>query len=145
MDRLLTSLLLFLCPLILALHRLIARRFSSSVGKRSSHHGLMPPEPSGSWPLIGHLHHLWGREPAFQKLAAMADKCGPVFSLKIGLQRFVVVSSSEAARECFTINDKVLATRPDTAAGRYVLIFDPFGLPKMSIELIYYCSVSLPQ
>ncbi|OWM82917.1 hypothetical protein CDL15_Pgr005317 [Punica granatum] len=50
----------------------------------------------------------------------MADGCGPVFSLNIGLQRLVVVSSPEATRESLSVNDRVLASRPNIAAGRYM-------------------------
>ncbi|XP_031373541.1 cytochrome P450 CYP82H23-like isoform X1 [Punica granatum] len=122
MDHLL-SLLLFvlaLCPLTLALHGRIFRRFGSAALKRSNHSELLQPRPSGAWPLVGHLHLLWGREPAFRKFAAMADRYGLVFSLRVGLCRLVVVSGSEAARECLVVNDRVLGTRPDIAVGRYI-------------------------
>ncbi|KAE8679674.1 putative cytochrome P450 [Hibiscus syriacus] len=42
------------------------------------------PEPSVSLPLIGHLHLLSGKETVCKKLATMADKYGPLFSLKLG-------------------------------------------------------------
>ncbi|KAK3405911.1 hypothetical protein EUGRSUZ_K02129 [Eucalyptus grandis] len=90
-------------------------------------------ELPGAWPLVGHLHLLWGPGPAFRKLGAMADALGPVFSLQLGVHRVVVLSSREAARECLTSNDRALASRPDIAAGRHmgynsaVLGLAPYG------------------
>ncbi|KAJ7950493.1 putative Cytochrome P450 [Quillaja saponaria] len=50
----------------------------------------------------------------------MADKHGPIFSLTLGLNQTLVVSSSEIAKECLTTNDRIFATRPNIAAGRYI-------------------------
>lgn len=91
------------------------------------------PEPSGALPLFGHLHLLRGKEPVFKKLAAMSDKLGPIFSLKLGFYRLVVASDHETVKNCFTTNDLVLATRPNIAYGRYVgynnaaLALAPYG------------------
>nr|XP_017220500.1 PREDICTED: cytochrome P450 CYP82H23-like [Daucus carota subsp. sativus] len=46
----------------------------------------------------------------------MADKLGPVFLLQLGIHKTLVVSSWEVARECFTVHDKALSTRPMTLA-----------------------------
>ncbi|KAL5978375.1 hypothetical protein ACLOJK_029492 [Asimina triloba] len=92
-----------------------------------------PPEPPGAWPVIGHLNLLGGREPVARILGAMADKCGPMFMLRLGVRQVLVVSSWELARECFTTNDKVLATRPSNLAGKimgydYTMLgFAPYG------------------
>ncbi|KAJ7950310.1 Cytochrome P450 [Quillaja saponaria] len=92
-----------------------------------------PPEASGAWPLIGHLHLLGGPQPAHLTLGNMADKYGPVFSIRLGVNRSLVVSSWEIARECFTINDKVFATRPKFLAAEimgynYAMFgFSPYG------------------
>ncbi|OWM66310.1 hypothetical protein CDL15_Pgr013527 [Punica granatum] len=48
----------------------------------------------------------------------MADKYGPIFTVKLGLHRALVVSSWEFARECFTVHDKAFSTRPIIAATR---------------------------
>ncbi|KAL8101689.1 hypothetical protein AgCh_033542 [Apium graveolens] len=39
----------------------------------------LPPEPVVEWPIIGHLHHLFG---------AMADKVGPIFMLQLGGHKY---------------------------------------------------------
>ncbi|KAK2995163.1 hypothetical protein RJ640_025393 [Escallonia rubra] len=78
------------------------------------------PEPSGAWPLVGHLHLLGGQDPVARTLAAMADRCGPIFSLRLGSHRALVVSSWEMVKECFTTNDRIFVTRPTMAVGKYL-------------------------
>ncbi|KAL6012487.1 hypothetical protein ACLOJK_002976 [Asimina triloba] len=92
-----------------------------------------PPEPSGSWPFLGHLHLLGGGEPVARILGAMADKLGPAFMIRLGLRPTLVVSSWEVAKECFTTNDKVFASRPGITVGKllgynYAMFgFAPYG------------------
>ncbi|KAK9109023.1 hypothetical protein Sjap_017083 [Stephania japonica] len=77
------------------------------------------PEAGGAWPIIGHLHLLGGREQLlYRTLGSMADKYGPAFNIRLGLRRAFVVNSYEVAKECFTTNDKALATRPTTVAAK---------------------------
>ncbi|CAH2052364.1 unnamed protein product, partial [Thlaspi arvense] len=91
------------------------------------------PEPLGALPLFGHLHLLRGKELVFKKLAAISDRLGPIFSLKLGFYRLVIASDPEIVKDCFTTNDLVLATRPNIAFGRYVgynnaaLALAPYG------------------
>lgn len=79
-----------------------------------------PPEAPGAWPLIGHLHLLRGRAPVARTLGAMADEHGPIFSLRLGTHRGVVVSSWEMMKECYTTNDRVFVTRPSLAIGKFL-------------------------
>ncbi|KAI3821089.1 hypothetical protein L1987_08646 [Smallanthus sonchifolius] len=46
----------------------------------------------------------------------MADKLGSIFTIKLGVHRVLVVSSSEMAKECLTTNDRVFASRPKAMA-----------------------------
>ncbi|KAI8573768.1 hypothetical protein RHMOL_Rhmol01G0301600 [Rhododendron molle] len=78
------------------------------------------PEPKGAWPIIGHLLLLGGKTPVFRTLAAMADKNGPIFTIQIGMQRALVVSSKETIMECFTANDRAFVSRPKSAAVKYM-------------------------
>ncbi|EFH39112.1 CYP82G1 [Arabidopsis lyrata subsp. lyrata] len=78
------------------------------------------PEPLEALPLFGHLHLLRGKEPICKKLAAMSEKHGPIFSLKLGFYRLVLASDPKTVKDCFTNNDMALATRPNIAFGRYV-------------------------
>ncbi|XP_058206214.1 xanthotoxin 5-hydroxylase CYP82C4-like [Rhododendron vialii] len=78
------------------------------------------PEPKGAWPIIGHLHLLGGKTPVFRTLAAMADKHGPIFTIRLGLRCALVVSSKETIMECFTTKDRAFLTRPKSAALKYL-------------------------
>ncbi|GMH02478.1 hypothetical protein Nepgr_004317 [Nepenthes gracilis] len=91
------------------------------------------PEPPGAWPIIGHLHQLGGQNPIFRTLGAMADNHGPVFMLRLGMRRTLVVNNQEAVRDCFSANDKAFASRPSSSAGKYLgynyagFGFTPYG------------------
>ncbi|XP_040997515.1 xanthotoxin 5-hydroxylase CYP82C4-like [Juglans microcarpa x Juglans regia] len=79
------------------------------------------PEPAGAWPIIGHLHLLGGGDELLYRIfGTMADKYGPAFNIRLGSRRAFVVSSWEVAKECFTINDKALASRPTTVAAKHM-------------------------
>ncbi|KAL5788476.1 hypothetical protein ACOSP7_005425 [Xanthoceras sorbifolium] len=84
-----------------------------------------PPEAAGAWPIIGHLHLLGSDQLLHQKLGEMADKYGKAFTIRLGIHRALVISSWEVTRECFTINDKVLSTRPESL-GAKILAYDPY-------------------
>ncbi|GAU51848.1 hypothetical protein TSUD_416350 [Trifolium subterraneum] len=75
-----------------------------------------PPEAGGAWPLIGHLHLLSGTQPPHVTLGKLADKYGPIFTLRFGVDRTLVISNYEMAKQCFTINDKAFASRPKSIA-----------------------------
>ncbi|WCJ37979.1 cytochrome P450 family 82 subfamily G polypeptide 1 [Euphorbia peplus] len=91
------------------------------------------PEPNGAWPLIGHLHLLAAKEPACKILGAIADTCGPIFSLRFGVNKILVISGQELVKECFTTNDVVFANRASIAAGKHIgynnaiLALAPYG------------------
>ncbi|XP_009112368.2 cytochrome P450 81Q32-like [Brassica rapa] len=78
----------------------------------------LPPTPVG-FPVIGHLHLL--KEPVHRCLRDLSQNLGPVFSLKLGSCRAVVVTSASAAEEFLTHqNDIVFANRPISTLGVYV-------------------------
>ncbi|KAJ8772525.1 hypothetical protein K2173_027702 [Erythroxylum novogranatense] len=74
------------------------------------------PEAGGSWPIIGHLHLVGGPKPPHVVLGDMVDKYGPIFTIKMGVRRALVVSNWEYVKECFTTNDRVFANRPKNLA-----------------------------
>ncbi|XP_023523452.1 cytochrome P450 CYP82D47-like [Cucurbita pepo subsp. pepo] len=84
----------------------------------SSNPKRLPPEPAGAWPVIGHLHLLSTTEPAHITLAKMADVYGPIFTLRLGMHKALIVSSWEIARECFTTKDRIFASRPKLVASK---------------------------
>ncbi|XP_017969883.1 PREDICTED: cytochrome P450 CYP82D47 [Theobroma cacao] len=81
---------------------------------------LLAPEPPGALPIIGHIHLLGGKRTLAQTLGAMADKYGPIFSIRFGAFPALIISNHEAVKECFTTNDRVLASRPKSNAGTYL-------------------------
>lgn len=76
------------------------------------------PQAGGAWPIIGHLHLFGAQQLTHKTLGAMADKYGPVFTIRLGLNEILVLSSSEMARECFTTHDRVFSTRPSVTASK---------------------------
>ncbi|KAJ4701841.1 Cytochrome P450 [Melia azedarach] len=103
--------------LILFLYNALLRTAKSSKVRKTP----KAPEPAGAWPIIGHLH-LLGRDDQllYRTLGAMAEKCGPAFNIRLGSRSAFVVSSWEVVKECFTTNDKALASRPTTAAAKHM-------------------------
>nr|WMZ41168.1 cytochrome P450 family 82 subfamily G polypeptide 5 [Ipomoea batatas] len=103
---------------------IFALLYTSWRGRKSNSNSSKPPLPPvvpGAWPLIGHLRQLSsGKEPLVRTLGALADKYGPIFTVRIGMQPSVVISSWETARDCFSTNDKLLADRPPSCAGKYL-------------------------
>ncbi|XP_043695097.1 cytochrome P450 CYP82D47-like [Telopea speciosissima] len=91
------------------------------------------PEPPGAWPIIGHLLQVTTPHPLCRTLAAMADKYGPAFTVRFGIHRTLVISNWELAKECFTINDKALSSRPRSASSNHLsydyamFAFAPYG------------------
>ncbi|KAK4573759.1 hypothetical protein RGQ29_031634 [Quercus rubra] len=99
----------------------------------NKNNGILPPEPSGALPIIGHIHKFLGKIPMFRTMAAMADKHGPTFTFRFGMKRALVISNHEAVKECFTTNDKAFASRPMSSHGKYLVYnyaafgFAPYG------------------
>ncbi|XWS29356.1 hypothetical protein CRYUN_Cryun24cG0022300 [Craigia yunnanensis] len=91
------------------------------------------PEAAGAWPIIGHLHLFSSQEILYRTLFALSKKYGPVFSLRLGSHKALVVGNSEMAKECLTIHDKAFATRPSLSASKllgydYAMFgFAPYG------------------
>ncbi|XP_031473384.1 xanthotoxin 5-hydroxylase CYP82C4-like [Nymphaea colorata] len=91
------------------------------------------PEPDGRWPIVGHLGLLTGTTPLYKTLAALSEKLGPLFSLQLGQRRAIVVSSMDFAKECFTVNDRAFAGRPQLEGwkrlgyNRAMFVFSPYG------------------
>ncbi|KAL9247547.1 hypothetical protein vseg_020969 [Gypsophila vaccaria] len=113
-----------LLGLILFLYCLLRRKNRSSTEKT-------PPQPSGAWPLIGHLH-LLGDLP-HKSLGKLADKYGPIFMIRLGFKKALVVSSPAVAKECLGNGDRVFVGRPQTvfvehlAYNSAMVGFSPYG------------------
>ncbi|KAF6138889.1 hypothetical protein GIB67_025618 [Kingdonia uniflora] len=95
-------------------------------GKSRKGAGMDLPEPSGALPIIGHLHKLGGGEPFFKVLGGMAEKNGPIFKLRFGMDTTLVISGWEVAKECFTTSNKALVNRPASSAVKYMFYENKF-------------------
>ncbi|CDP15065.1 unnamed protein product [Coffea canephora] len=127
-----------LLPHLLALSGLLAlfllyKQWRPRVNPNPRSKAVSAPEAAGGWPFIGHLLQLSPNVPIARNLGAMADKYGPVFSLRLGMRQTLVVSSWEAVKECFTTNDKAFSYRPPSSFNEYVgynyaaIGFAPYG------------------
>lgn len=91
------------------------------------------PEAGGAWPLIGHLRLLGGPKLPHEALGELADKYGPIFTIRLGVHRALVVSNWEMAKECFTANDIAFSNRPKSIALEHMAYnhamfgFAPYG------------------
>ncbi|KAK8552497.1 hypothetical protein V6N12_041089 [Hibiscus sabdariffa] len=107
--------------------------FRTAVHQKSSNNNKSPPEISGGWPLLGHLHLLGGPKPPHITLGNLADEYGPIFTVRLGVHPTLIVSNSQVAKECFTTNDKAFASRPRSLAGEILGFnfamfgFSPYG------------------
>lgn len=117
--------------IFLSIFLLISRNGQKGTTKKKQ--AQQAPGAGGAWPLIGHLHLLVWSEPAHRVLGNMADKYGPIFTIKLGVKQALVVSNWEIAKECLTTNDKAFASRPRTMATELlgynfsVIGFSPYG------------------
>ncbi|CAH9080113.1 unnamed protein product [Cuscuta epithymum] len=90
------------------------------ISRRNKYVGRKVPEAGFAWPIIGHFHlFAANKRPTHHILSDMADKYGPIFRLRLGAREVVVVSNSQIAKECFTVNDAALAGRPESIAGEH--------------------------
>ncbi|KAL8140525.1 hypothetical protein V2J09_006546 [Rumex salicifolius] len=117
-----------LVPILLFLSYLLKHERKISQRKTSSSSTVL--NPSGAWPILGHLPLFASRNtPTHRTLAAMADLHGPVFVVWLGMKPVVVVNTWEFVKECLTVKDKQLASRPPFAQGKYLADnFSSFGL-----------------
>ncbi|KAK7271265.1 hypothetical protein RJT34_27013 [Clitoria ternatea] len=92
--------------------------------------GKHPPGPK-TLPIIGNLHML-GKLP-HRTLQALAQKYGPLMSMKLGKVPAIVVSTPEAAELFLKTYDIVFASRPKTQSSKYIsygskgLVFSEYG------------------
>lgn len=101
----------------------------------------LPPKIPGSWPIIGHLRGFGDGEnvPLARTFGKLSDQYGPIFTIKLGMFRYCVINNWEAAKDCFTINDKELAARPiSLAAEHYGYNYARFSFSNYGP---YYCQV----
>ncbi|KAM3237234.1 cytochrome 82A3 [Capsicum annuum] len=106
----------FLIVLTLAISFLLFF-FLSKLFFSSKRQSRKVPEAGGAWPIIGHLHLLNGSQMSHKIFSHMAEKYGPIFRLKLGVNQVVIVSDHKIAKECFTTNDMIFVNRPKSIAS----------------------------
>ncbi|OSX61377.1 hypothetical protein POSPLADRAFT_1057133 [Postia placenta MAD-698-R-SB12] len=79
----------------------------------------LPPGPRGI-PFLGNMFQFNVIRPYPQYLK-WAQKYGPVFSIKLGSQRIIVLSTSEAADELFVTRNKLYSSREPSHVGSDLL------------------------
>ncbi|GLJ48397.1 hypothetical protein SUGI_1021670 [Cryptomeria japonica] len=93
-------------------------------------------------PIIGNLHQL-GALP-HRSLQRLAEKHGPIMSMKRGSVSVVVASSSEAAKHFLKTHDLVFASRPSPAAAKY-LFYNQKDIVFARYEIIGETTKSTPK
>jgi cytochrome P450 len=88
---------------------------------------------AGAWPIIGHLPLFSKSQATHHLLGTMADKYGPIFTIKLGTATTLVINNWKTAKECYTTNDIAVAYRPNLVAFEHMtynyamLGFAPYG------------------
>lgn len=77
----------------------------------------LPPGPRGL-PILGHLH-LLSKNP-HQDLQKLAEKHGPIMSMRFGFVPNVIVSSPQAAEQFLKTYDLNFAGRPPLESAKYI-------------------------
>nr|GLL48310.1 cytochrome P450 CYP82D47-like [Ipomoea trifida] len=105
----------------------LAKSSKSRKGQKS------PPEAGGAWPILGHLHLFRGSKLPHIALGELADKYGPAFTIRMGMQRVLVVSDWKLAKELSTNHDIHISSRPKFRATKHMgyndtmLVLTPYG------------------
>ncbi|WCJ34930.1 Cytochrome P450 82A3 [Euphorbia peplus] len=105
--------ILGMVALILLLKLRKRGKYRKSTGKRV-------PEVVGGLPIIGHMHLLSEKKSLGRIFGNLADKYGPIFSVRLGAHRAIFVSDYKAVKECFTINDIAMSSRPSSTQSKLV-------------------------
>nr|GMD84853.1 cytochrome P450 CYP82D47-like [Ipomoea batatas] len=92
-----------------------------------------PPEAGGAWPILGHHYLFRGSKLPHVALGDMADKYGPIFTIRIGVHKVLVISDWKLAKELSTSHDVHISSRPKFRAAQhlgynYLMVsFAPYG------------------
>ncbi|KAI3759022.1 hypothetical protein L6452_06595 [Arctium lappa] len=90
--------------------------FISFVFETSKNHAA--PKASGASPITGHLNLFGGSSnPPHIALGSMAVKYGPIFTIRLGIYRVLVVNNWKIAKEIFTTHDAIVSSRPNFTAA----------------------------
>jgi hypothetical protein len=88
----------------------------SKTGRRPSNY---PPGPP-SLPIIGNLHQMPKKHGHLQ-FEKWAEEYGPIYSLMLGTQVVIVVSSDQAVKDLFDKRSSIYSSRPEAYMAQQVL------------------------
>ena len=88
----------------------------SKIGQRPKGY---PPGPP-TLPLIGNLHQMPKKQGHLQ-FQKWAKEFGPVYSLMLGTQCFVVLNSDQAIKDLLDKRSAIYSSRPDVYLGQEIL------------------------
>ncbi|XP_024536200.1 cytochrome P450 750A1-like [Selaginella moellendorffii] len=112
---------------------------SSFLRKVQAQHGQLPPGPM-PLPVLGSLLSL--RNPLHRHFASLTKIYGPIIHIKLGLVSYIVVNSSEMAREVLRAHDVEFAYRPLSKFGEYFsfgwkdVVLAPYGESWKNLKMI---------
>ncbi|MFS7952357.1 putative cytochrome P450 [Helianthus anomalus] len=92
-----------------------------------------PPKAGGAWPIIGHFKVFNGPDLPHVTLSSMADRYGPIFTVRLGIRKILVVSNWEIVKDIFTTHDVIVSDRPNYIATNILghngasFSFTPYG------------------
>ncbi|KAI3990924.1 hypothetical protein MKX01_026108, partial [Papaver californicum] len=87
------------------------------ISKSKNKHNPLPPGPKGL-PVVGNFFMLG--EAVHRDLHRLSTKYGPIMYLRLGFLPTIVVSSAEAAELFLKTHDHNFASRPFSAAAKYI-------------------------
>ncbi|SCZ89949.1 BZ3500_MvSof-1268-A1-R1_Chr1-3g01683 [Microbotryum saponariae] len=92
----------------------------------------LPPSPAGALPFLGHMFVLPKRQPWF-KMEQWTRELGPIYSIKLGSQLFVILGRASAAVDLLDKRSRIYSSRPhrimisDIASRGYRMVLMPYG------------------
>ncbi|KAG6542616.1 hypothetical protein Mapa_015946 [Marchantia paleacea] len=100
-----------------------------------------------AWPVVGHLPLIDSKSLIHHSLTNLAQKYGPLYKLRLGMLKVLVISSPDMAKEILRNHDAAFASRPFTLFGelffyqRQDIVFAPFDdhlrfMRKLGSELL---------
>ncbi|XP_065339920.1 cytochrome P450 307a1-like [Cloeon dipterum] len=89
----------------------VAAALAAHLGRRAKHPAGIPGPHA--WPVLGNLHMLGGHQTPFHAFTALARRFGPIYRLRLGVSRCVVVSSYALIKEVLISKGAHFGGRPD--------------------------------
>ncbi|WCJ40681.1 Steroid 17-alpha-hydroxylase/17 20 lyase [Euphorbia peplus] len=92
--------------------------------KRAKHHsskGKVVPEVARGLPIIDHMHLFKEKKSLGRIFGPLADKYGPIFSIRLGMHRAIFISDCEIIKDLYTnTNDIHISSRPYATQTKHI-------------------------